>query len=176
MSNNLQWWTEYCGKELSQGDYLKECPVPVLPDTFETSSGSEGIIEIQNTDVIVLTQSCDLANEKAPFVALCPVYTLKEMQSSNPKFREKGKWENVRNGRIEGLHMLAGFSGPEDNTSSLVVDFRQIYSLPFKFLQKEAERIGMRKRLISPYLEHLAQAFARFFMRVGLPSTIKKFD
>jgi hypothetical protein len=27
----------------------------------------------------------------------------------------------------------------------------------------------------SPYLEHFSQAFARFFMRVGLPSTIPGF-
>jgi hypothetical protein len=74
------------------------------------------------------------------------------------------------------MHMLAGFNGPDDNTSSFVVDFRQIYSLPFGFLQKEAAKMEARKRLISPYLEHLAQSFARFFMRVGLPSAIKKFE
>lgn len=48
----------------------------------------------------------------------------------NPKYRKKGDWERVRQGRVEGLHMLAGVMGPSDNVGSLVVDFRQIYSLP----------------------------------------------
>jgi hypothetical protein len=34
------------------------------------------------------------------------------------------------------------------------------------------EKLGNRLRLCPPYREHLAQAFARFFMRVGLPSDI----
>lgn len=71
--------------------------------------------------------------------------------------------------------MLSGFNGPADNNTVFVVDFRQIYSLPFKFLQKKAESLGTRKKLNSPYLEHFAQAFARFFMRVGLPSSISSF-
>lgn len=82
------------------------------------------------------------------------------------KFKEKSTKELIGNGRIEGFYMLSGFNGPADNSTVFVVDFRQIYSLPFKFLQKNAERLDIRKRLNSSYPEHLAQAFARFFMRV----------
>lgn len=32
-----------------------------------------------------------------------------------------------------------------------------------------------RLSLMSPYKEHLSQAFARFFMRVGLPIDISEF-
>ena len=35
--------------------------------------------------------------------------------------------------------------------------------------------LGPRGRLQSPFLEHLSQAFARFFMRIGLPSTVPEF-
>jgi len=35
---------------------------------------------------------------------------------------------------------------------------------------------GYHLRLLSPYREHLSQAFARFFMRVGLPVDIPPFD
>lgn len=35
-----------------------------------------------------------------------------------------------------------------------------------------AERNGKRLRLCPPYREHLSQAFARYFMRVGLPINI----
>jgi hypothetical protein len=57
----------------------------------------------------------------------------------------------------------------------LVVDFRQIISLPFAYLSRHAEQLGPRWRLQSPYLEHFSQAFARFFMRVGLPSALPPF-
>jgi hypothetical protein len=42
-------------------------------------------------------------------------------------------------------------------------------------LADHAKRLGPRWRLKPPFLEHLSQAFARFFMRVGLPSTIPEF-
>jgi hypothetical protein len=58
---------------------------------------------------------------------------------------------------------------------ALVVDFREIYSLPFDYLAERTNLLGRRWRLRSPYLEHFSQAFARFFMRVGLPSTIPPF-
>jgi hypothetical protein len=57
----------------------------------------------------------------------------------------------------------------------LIVDFRQIFSLPFEYLTTRAEELGDRWRLDSPFLEHFSQAFARFFMRVGLPSAIPPF-
>ncbi len=60
-------------------------------------------------------------------------------------------------------------------TDYLVVDFRSVYSVPFDFLVGLAERRGERLRLLPPYREHLSQAFARFFMRVGLPVDIPPF-
>ena len=71
--------------------------------------------------------------------------------------------------------MLASPLAPEDNRRALVVDFREIYSLPHDYLIDHATRLGPRWRLMSPFLEHFSQAFARFFMRVGLPSTIPEF-
>jgi hypothetical protein len=82
----------------------------------------------------------------------------------------------VLKGRIEGLHLLASPANPENNREALVVDFREIYSLPFGYLLSRAAQLDHRWRLRSPYLEHFSQAFARFFMRVGLPSTIPPFS
>jgi hypothetical protein len=56
-----------------------------------------------------------------------------------------------------------------------VVDFREIYSLTYDYLVEHGTILGPRWRLDSPFLEHLSQAFARFLMRVGLPSTIPEF-
>jgi hypothetical protein len=56
-----------------------------------------------------------------------------------------------------------------------IVDFRTVFSVPFQFITEMARRQSRRLRLQSPYREHLSQAFARFFMRVGLPADIKPF-
>lgn len=57
-----------------------------------------------------------------------------------------------------------------------VVTFHRLYSLPKPFLRGFAASLGPRLRLRSPYREHLAQAFARYFMRVGLPHDARAFE
>lgn len=57
--------------------------------------------------------------------------------------------------------------------SPQIVDFSKVYSLPVLFLESWLGSRGDRRlRLLPPYREHLSQAFARFFMRVGLPQDI----
>jgi hypothetical protein len=108
-------------------------------------------------------------------LATCPIFSLAEFETVNPAFARRGRWNEVLKGRIEGLHMLASPAVPDDNRQALVVDFREIYSLPSDYLTDHAAQLGPRWRLVSPFLEHFSQAFARFFMRVGLPSTIPEF-
>jgi hypothetical protein len=56
-----------------------------------------------------------------------------------------------------------------------LVDFHDVFTIPREFLEKLIEQRGeSRVRLLPPYREHLSQAFARFFMRVGLPVSIEK--
>jgi hypothetical protein len=133
-------------------------------------------VQMNRANLIVITQSCDLTNQKAEFVALCPIHALDKFEAVNPHFQKKGAWEDVRKGRREGLHLLACPENPDDNRGALVVDFRQIVSLPFPYLARHAGSLGRRWRLQSPFLEHFSQAFARFFMRVGLPSAIPPFQ
>jgi hypothetical protein len=65
---------------------------------------------------------------------------------------------------------IEGFSSPVR-----VVSFRQVFSLPFGYIMKLANPDVPRLRLLPPYREQLAQAFARFIMRVGLPVDIPAF-
>ena len=167
------FWVNVTGTTLRQGDYLLSCPVPAVSERPDDTG--EQSFPVEERDLIVMTQSCDLENGKVAFVALCPIHTLVEFEQANPSFTHKGAWENVRKGRVEGLHLLGSPSEPNNNRDALVVDFRQIYSLPFDFLSQHADKQGARWRLQSPFLEHFSQAFARFFMRVGLPSAIPPF-
>jgi hypothetical protein len=61
------------------------------------------------------------------------------------------------------------------NMEVRLVDFHEVFTIPRKFLEKLlSQRAEARVRLLPPYREHLSQAFARFFMRVGLPVPISK--
>ena len=169
-----QWWERTEGRDLAQGDLLPRCQMPV----FRGASVDSGEIQeefIETATLIVLTQSCDLENNKVPNVAMCPIYTLPEFEAVNPAFKKQIEWENVRKGRRDALHLLAGPDDPGNNLDSQVADFAHIVSLPVDYLANHAESLGQRWRLKSPFLEHFSQAFARFFMRVGLPSSIAPF-
>jgi hypothetical protein len=167
------FWQKVSGSDLMQGDYITDCAVPIFAEIPTEKIKITPKVKVYN--LIIITQSCDLANGKAPFVALCPIYTITEFEVENPKAAQKGFWEQVRRAKIEGLHLVSSFENSENNCECLVVDFREIYSLPFEFLTKHAESLETRWRLKSPYLEHFSQAFARFFMRVGLPANIPPF-
>lgn len=169
-----EWWCKVKGDNLAQGDYLPGCMVPF----FAPQYGKEGEISdvpVKEYDCIIITQSCDLENDKALLVALCPIYSISQYAAVNSSFKEKGAWERVRMGRVEGLHLVASMDAPLDNLACFVVNFREIYSLPVEYVKAHATGLGERWRLQSPFLEHFSQAFARFFMRVGLPSEIPTF-
>ncbi|NJM45757.1 MAG: hypothetical protein HC860_05935 [Alkalinema sp. RU_4_3] len=174
------FWEKVNTVELRQGDYLPGCLVPV--SDFYSPDREGDLIEERQTlrvdigvsDLIVITQSCDLENKKASLVAFCRIFTISKFEEVNTTFSGK-KWNEVRKGKVEGLHLLGSFSDPADSRSALVVDFRQIHSLPIAYVTHHAQSLGDRWRLRSPYLEHFSQGFARFFMRVGLPSSIPEF-
>lgn len=169
------FWIQVASDLLAQGDLLRNCFVPVFPPDFGTTLSPQEV-PVATANLIVVTQSCDLESRKVALVALCPIHSLSEFEASNPDFTKKGAWEEVRQGRREGLHLLPSPTLPQNNREALVVDFRQIISLPLAYLMSHARDLGSRWRLQSPYLEHFSQAFARFFMRVGLPSAIPPFS
>lgn len=165
------------GRNLAQGDLFPDCLVPVFAaPSIDQPSGDSQEVVVLTQRLIVVTQSCDLENRKVQFVALCPIHTLDEYATEQPQFQKAKNWEPVRKGQRPSLHMMASPDAPETNTRSLVVDFGHIVSLPIEYLEDHAAKIGPRWRLGSPFLEHYSQAFARFFMRVCLPSGIAQFS
>ena len=172
----MSFWTKINTRSLAQRDWLPGSPIPMFgPDFGAVAAGltqDHAPVPIRLGDLIVMTQSCDLEQKRAILVACCRITTLDEFELTNPKAAKHGWWEAVRQGRVEGLHFLASPTAPQSNRAALAVDFRQIFSLPVEYLELHASTLGDRWRLALPYLEHFSQAFARFFMRVGLPSAI----
>jgi hypothetical protein len=177
MASN-SWWTIVSGSGLAQGDLLEDCLVPIfsapapVSDTSDSTQDAEA--DLASMRLLVVTQSCDLEHGKANFVALCPTHTIDEFEAGNPSYSKN--WENVRTGRVAGQHLLASPIDPGNNRKCYVVDFGQIISLPADYISEHAKSLKNRWRLSSPYVEHFSQAFARFFMRVGLPSDIPSFN
>lgn len=168
-------WREIEGPELFQGDYLPGIHVPLFQSPFgdQPTEGNEAerITEVQQKDAIVVSHTCDLAQEKIRFVALCPVETIAELEKQQPKLAKE--WKNIKKGRWEGLHLLGGCGKADDHMSALIVDFREIISLPVGYVEAHASSCGRRYRLQSPFLEHFSQSFGRFYMRVALPEFIR---
>lgn len=174
----MGWWTRANGSILSQGALLPDCVVPVFPSDFGANAAAVSAVPTKLYDLIVLTQSCDLdpLNGAPPeLVALCPVTSLVNFSIVDATLRERNKRNKVRAGQVPSLHLLDSPDAPGDKEQALLADFREIYSLPYSYLLEHAATFPTRWQLDSPYLEHFSQAFARFFMRVGLPAGIPKY-
>jgi len=167
------WYEVVNGDEaLMQGDFIKRCPVVIPPS--EISDNME--VKIMEYDVVIMSQSCDLVQRKLDLVLVCPIWSLSEFEKRSDFFKSKKGKEALRRGNVPGYHLLNKCEIKGFETEYLVVDFRSVYSVPFDFLLELVQKRGRRIRLLPPYREHLSQAFARFFMRVGLPVDIPPFE
>jgi hypothetical protein len=170
------WYQALRGDEIEQGDLFEACPVFVPPEDLAEGPLANAVFRWEERDLIVLSQSCDLVKgrEKVSDVLLCAAWRRSELTEGHLA-TAKGM-ENARRGNLPGFHVLAACSLPALEREVRVVDFRRVYSLPVAFLRKRAVAGGDRIRLMPPYREHLSQAFARFFMRVGLPVDVPPFN
>ena len=178
VANDYPWYALVEGSDLLQGDFLDQCPILIPPDDFQIpvlGEPTEIRVELRTYDVIVMSQSCDLEQDKLDLVLVCPHWSLERLADENDFFKSSAGKEQLRRGNVPGYHLLAPCELSEAKRGIQVVDFRSVYSLPYKFVKSFATRRGKRLRLLPPYREHLSQAFARFFMRVGLPVDIPPF-
>lgn len=180
-ASRFPWYEIVEGDELEQGDIFEQCPIFKIESPFSYGEFQTADFEPQfknwEYDVIVITQSCDLIKDypKVEEVLLCAMWGLDELAQENDFVRhEKGR-EEIRRGNVPGFHMLNASTLPDFERPIRVIGFQHVYSLPLTFLRSLTQSRGPRLRLLPPYREHLGQAFARYFMRVGLPVDIPPF-
>lgn len=174
------WYDKVSGDNIQQGDIIESCPVLILPS--QLSLGPSGTaaepldIPFECRDVIVMSQTCDMVKdrEKISEVLLCGVWQKSDF-TPGQTMADFNDWERARKGQLPGFHVLNKCEIEEFRRDFRIVDFRRVHSLPLDFVRKMALESGERARLLPPYREHLSQAFARFFMRVGLPVDILEF-
>lgn len=169
------WYEEVNNSNnIEQGDLIPNCPIVIPPSKIDI--GDEPEIEIKLIDSVILSQSCDLVNDKIQIVLVCPYFNLKTFLENLPEDQQgkksiKKHIDNLRKGHLPGYHLL---NKSEENQISdyMVVDFRNVYGIQIDSLKEITINLPSRLRLLPPYREHLSQAFARYFMRVGLPQDI----
>ena len=180
--NDYEWY-KLVGPdtELTQGDLIDNCPVL----SWDLSSSEDLLTRAkqQPLNCIVMSQACDLEQAQVMQVILCPNYPLDEYEDYwSQREKERGQkptpksWnkflKDVSDGKRWNLAMLNKYDGTL-SSNIRIVDFHEIFSVPRDFLEAWLIRQSApRLTLLPPYREHLSQAFARYFMRVGLPIEI----
>ncbi|MBN1189933.1 MAG: hypothetical protein JXA46_09280 [Dehalococcoidales bacterium] len=168
------WFEIIRDNDLQQGDILENVDIYLaLPDE-EQSDNVKSVVETH--DVIVLTQSCDITKEVCRNILVCPIWTLSDARQEVSHFRTSRGLEDLRNGRVVGYHILNRCDKTDFRRDFRIITFYRVFELPKNRAIAIASAQSKRLRLLPPYREHLSQAFARFFMRVGLPADIPKFE
>jgi hypothetical protein len=158
------WYGLTDADELLQGDLLFACPFDRVD--------APGQADRANYNVVVMSHSCDLTQDKLDLIQVCPFFELEKLAEQVEYFRGKRGREEIRRGNAPGYHLLNCCTLTELSTGFLVVDFRSQFAVDNSTLKSLAAGQKPRLRLLPPYREHLAQALARFYMRVGLPVDI----
>ncbi len=132
--------------DLEQGDLLPNCPVLIPPENLtelllNAKSGDRLDIpsQIQFADLIVVSQSCDLAHDKIEQVLLCAHFPATNVGRDMRK--------SIRKEQRPALHMIERCELIGHKLEQMVIDFRTIYTLPKGFVLTFAASLGERVRL-----------------------------
>ncbi len=169
---------------LTQGDIVQACRVMAWEPVAE-SAALQAWANERSLDVVVMTQACDLEHRKVANVVFCPftpisiyreVWNSRMLQRS--QIPSEKAWrralQDIAAGYVWNQTLLESFEPAAPENEPLVVDFQEIFTVPRRYVEGLlAQRGQPRPRLLPPYREFLSQAFARYFMRIGLPQNIK---
>jgi hypothetical protein len=178
-ADRYPWYEVVKGNDLQQGDIFFGCPIPKPTlSALESSASAAEEVEVQRHNAIVVSQSCDLAIRKdgkcaVDHVILCPIYSFEDLKDDG-RYSRKESWEEARKGRHPSVHVL-NECAVGTKFGFMLVNLTEVLSIDVSTLREFAEKQNPRVRLNPPYREHLSQAFARLFMRVGLPVDIPAF-
>lgn len=169
---SFEWYQASNWKDIQQGDILSDCPVLVPSENLTEAllkalSGEEldASYNLGLSHLIIVSQTCDLLKEDVTQVLLCGLFPKSEYS--------KDVLTSIRKEHRPNLHMIEACDIDEHQCEQRVIDFRTVYTLPKDFVLSFVKQQDSRLRLLPPYREHMAQAFARYFMRVGLPRNLK---
>lgn len=150
---------------IDQGDIIDACPLITL-DTEEVADVEVLPVRHSLERVIVLTQTCDLAQQRTTRAVVAVAHEAQYLVDQG-LLKPADIRGPIRAGRVFGWYFLpqsAQFGMPES-----IVDLRQLHTVRIDLLLALIRRGRRRVRLQPLYREHLAKHFADTYSRIGLP-------
>jgi len=170
---SFEWYQAGEFEDIQQGDVLSGCPVLVpsegLTDALLTALTGKEVVAPYNlrlAELIIVSQTCDLLKKDITQVLLCAHFPASGFS--------KDERSSIRKEYRPSYHMIEACDIDRHRCEQRVIDFRTVHTLPKDFVIAFVKQQPSRLRLMPPYREHMAQAFARYFMRVGLPRNLKQ--
>jgi hypothetical protein len=150
---------------LDQGDIIEACPILELTE-YDWDGRKPLVSAYALQRILVLTQTCDLANAKTRLVLVAIILDAQSLidQQMVKAADVRGP---IRAGRVYGWYFLPKNS--ELGLPEMIVDLRQLQSVRFDLLTGLCQRGQRKARIQSLYREHLAKHFADTYSRIGLP-------
>ena len=97
MSDNITWYITLDSNDpLSQGELIRDCPVIIPPKKLDQK---KYMLNVKQYDVIIVSQSCDIEQEKIDYILLCPYYTLNKLEQISSLFKNPIGKEVLRRGK-----------------------------------------------------------------------------
>jgi hypothetical protein len=150
---------------VDQGDLIDGCPILQVA-SFDPQNAATPQVACSISRVIVLTQTCDLAQRKTQRLTVATVHSAQRLVDQNVVKAAEVRGP-IRAARVYGWYFLP--ADTELGLEEAIIDLRQLHTVPLEVLETLC-RLGRRKaRIPSPYREHLAKHFADTFSRIGLP-------
>lgn len=150
---------------LDQGDLIDDFPV-VTVRAYDPAAPVGATLTCTPNRGVLLTQTCDLNNDKAIAATLAEVFEA-EFLVDQKVFKPADVKGPLRAGRVWGWYFL-----PADASLGLgemIIDLRRLHTVRVELLRGLCAAGKRRGRLRTPYREHLAKHFADTFSRIGLP-------
>ena len=151
--------------EVDQGDIIDSCPLAYV-EKYQSVQSGEIDWAYATSRVIVLTQTCDLANRKARHVTVAVVLDAESLVKQGV-LKSADVRGPIRGGRVFGWYFLPKHEAL--NLSEMIVDLRQIHTVRQDLLSSLCELDCRRARLTDLYRAHLGRHFADTYARIGLP-------
>jgi hypothetical protein len=150
---------------IDQGDLIEGCPV-LSVETFDPADPVGLKAGVAVSRVLVLTQTCDLANQKATLAVVATVRDAQVLVDSKVLKAAEVRG-SVRAGRVFGWYFLP--KNAELGLPEMIVDLRQLHTVRLDLLTALCRRSQRKARVQPLYREHLAKHFADTYSRIGLP-------
>jgi hypothetical protein len=150
---------------IDQGDLIDRCPVVRLK-AVPTGSDALEPVALYWRRIVVLTQTCDLANVKTVDVNVAEVFDA-QLLVDQGILKPSDIRGPIRGGRVWGWYFLPADS--QLGLPEMIVDLRRLHTIQIDLLRPLIQAGERRARLQPLYREHLAKHFADSFSRIGLP-------